>query len=59
MYHMDNTLYSGPSSQPQVTIQPMQKNVYNDNQRIQFTPVYISTASGIIRLLLIVCLILT
>lgn len=54
MYNQENSLYSGPNTQPQVTVQPMQNKIYNDNQRVKFTPAYISTADGIIRLLLIV-----
>ena len=54
MFNTDNSLYSGPSTQPQVIVQPMQNKIYNDNQRVKFTPAYISTPAGIIRLLLIV-----
>ena len=52
--YMDNSLYSGPSTQPQVTIQPMQNKILNDQNKVKFTSSYASTASGIIRMILIV-----
>jgi hypothetical protein len=52
---MQNTLYSGPSTQPNIVVQPMNSSAYNDDFTVKFKPQYLSSPSGILRLALTVC----